>query len=259
MSFLSKLIPRRLLSAAERQDKSGPWETTSEAELRQKLLGVMRLYRFLTHEQQGVLCEFVRRFYTGKEVFIHPSVNNVEQTLLAVAANAALVGAAQKTHYFATVKWVYLCADDLEVDGDAFASSTVRINSELCLDESQYPRPGSNLVVHEFSHILDSLLGLSGSTQGLRDGFTQYIQDIQKGNWLPIADCFTDIDDIDLVPDDIPQSAFHTEIEFFAAASEAFFTNADQLKAYHRPLYNDLSLIYGLDLAELNWREVYQE
>lgn len=213
----------------------------------------MRLYNFLMPEQQSVIRDFVRMFYAGKEVFAHPSVTEVEESLLAVAANAALVGAAQKTNCFSTVKWIYLCADDLDADGDAFASSTVRINADICVEESKYPKQGSNLVIHEFSHILDAQFGLSSSTEGLKDGFSQYIHDLQSGNRVPIADCFTDIDIVDPSFDENPYSAFHTDIEFFAAASEAFFTNAYELREYHSQLYKDLSAIYGLDLAELDW------
>lgn len=260
MSFLSKLVPKGILSTATTADnsRSVPWRYKNDSQLHRKLQHVMRLYNFLTDEQQRVIREFVSRFYHGKEVFVHPSLSEVEEPLLAIAANAALVGAAQKTHAFSTVKWIYLCADDLDVDGDAFASSTVRVYSDICVEESKYPEPGRNLVVHEFSHILDAQFGLASSTAGLNDGFRKYIHDLQNGNWIPMEDCFTDIDSIDLSLDETQYSAFHTDIEFFATASEAFFTNAHELREYHQQLYKDLSSIYGLDLAELNWNDIWK-
>lgn len=258
MSFLSRLVPRGLLSSVAGRDDSSsmPWEFESDTELHHKLQGVMRLYNFLTSEQQEIIRGFVRNFYNGKEVLAHPSLNHIEEPLLAVAANAALVGAAQKTNHFGTVKWIYLCADDLDVDGDAFASSTVRINSDICVEESKYPQPGENLVVHEFAHVLDAQFGLSSSTEGLVEGFKRYVDDLQNGNWMPIADCVTDIDGVDLWPDENPFSALHSDVEFFASVSEAFFTNAHELREYNKHLYHDISLIYGLDLADLNWDKI---
>lgn len=257
--MLSKWLPRSLLSVFARPSRppSAYWVFENNADLHRKLQEVMRLYRFLTAEQQAVIRDFVHHFYIGKEVLAHPDVVELEAPLLAIAANAALVGAAQKTHYFSTVKWIYLCADDLEVDGDAYASSTVRLDSDVCLEESVYPRPGTNLVVHEFAHILDAQLGLSSSTPGLRDGFQRYVNDLQSGRWVPIADCFHEVTDLTALVDS-QDAAFHTDVEFFASVSEAFFTNARELRDYDRRLYRDLVSIYGLDLAPLNWDDIWQ-
>ena len=229
----------------------------SDTDMHRKLRTLMKLYNFLSDRERSVIRDFVRQFYVGKDVYIHPDIEDVDDALLVIAANAALVGAAQNTHCFSSVRWIYLCSDDLEVDGDAYESSTVRLDSDVCVKESRYPRPGENLVVHEFAHILDAQFGLSSSTRGLRDGFRRYVDDIRNGNRVPIADCFTDIPPVESFFDS-PDAAFHTDIEFFASVSEAFFTNAYELRQYNRQLYGDLSSIYGLDLAELNWQEVWK-
>ncbi|GGX52127.1 zinc-dependent peptidase [Saccharospirillum salsuginis] len=237
-------------------ESSVPLNTGRDADLHRKLQSRMRLYTFLADHEQAVIRDFVRQFYEGKHVYAHPDITDVEDALLVIAANAALVGAAQKTHCFSSVKWLYLCADDLDVDGDAYESSTVRLDSDLCVEESRHPRPGENLVVHEFSHILDAQFGLSSSTPGLREGFERYVDDIQQGRWVPIADCFTDTAAIEPLFDS-PDAAFHTDVEFFATASEAFFTNARELRQYNPELYADLSSIYGLDLADLDWQAIW--
>jgi len=237
-------------------DNQSPLKIGSDADLHLQLQPLMRLYTLLTVDQQAVIRDFVRHFYVGKHVYAHPAITNVNDALIVVAANAALVGAAQKTGCFSSVKWLYLCADDLEVDGDAFESSTVRLDADICVEESRHPRPGVNLVVHEFSHILDAQFGLSSSTQGLRDGLKRYLDDIRDGHRVPIADCFTDMATFEPLFES-PDAGFHSDVEFFASATEAFFTNARALKDYDRNLYRDLVSIYGLDLAGLDWESVW--
>ena len=205
----------------------------------------MVLYNYLLKDQQAVICDFVSNFYAGKNVYINQDIEDRNALCTVTAANAALVGAAQNTDYFSCVKWIYFCADDLSVDGDAFMTSTVRLNADKCKSESARIYPGRNLVVHEFAHILDRLLGISGSTKGLRTGYNQYLNDIQRGSDTPIEDCLTPMD---LSGASLPEE---TAVEFFAYASESFFTNAVQLQSAYGELYADLASIYGLDMAKL--------
>lgn len=258
MGFLKKLMPRGGLFSGEmrEQTNASPWGFKDDPTLHRRLQGAMKLYNFLTHEQQGVIRDFVSHFYIGKEVIAGPSFPDVEEALLAIAANAALVGAAQKTDYFSTVKWLYLYTDNPDLAGSATGHTTVCVDASLCVLESRFPMPGNNLVVHEFAHVLDAQLGISSSTEALKDGYRQYLHDIENGTPVPIADCFTDLDVVDFVFDEQPPT-FHPDFEFFAAASEAFFTNACDLREYHKPLYKELSLIYGLDLADLDWEHIW--
>lgn len=258
MAFLKKLMPRVGLLSGEKRDQinASPWGFKDDPTLHRKLQHAMKLYNFLTLEQQGVIRDFVCNFYTGKEVVAGSALHDAEKPLLAIAANAALVGAAQKTGYFSAVKWLYLYTDNPDLAGSATGHTTVSVDACTCVQESRFPVPGNNLVVHEFAHVLDAQLGISSSTQALKDGYRQYLHDIENGTPVPIADCFTDLDVVDFVFDEQPPT-FLPDFEFFAAASEAFFTNAYDLREYHGPLYKELSLIYGLDLANLDWEEIW--
>ncbi len=229
----------------------------SEASIHQHLSKSMRLYRFLNKMQQDTVCRFVKNFYRGKDVFTHRDIQNSELLMMLTAANAALVGAAQNTHYFSSVKWIYFCGDDLDVDGDAYEASRVRLNAVKCLEESKRVFPGNNVVVHEFAHILDNIFALSGSTKGLRDGYEQFLEDQKKGYRTPIAEIIAGRDPAVSGAVLLDDMIYETEKEYFAGASEAFFTNARQLRRYNAQLYLDLSAIYGLHLADLNWEAIH--
>ena len=200
------------------------------------LLSSMELYRYLTQEHQAMICEFVVNFYKGKTVYISQEIVDDVVLLTITAANAALVGAAQRTEYFSSVKWLYFCTNDLDVAGDCLAPTSVRFESKICLEESKKITPGNNLVVHEFAHVLDSLLGICGSTKALREVFRQCWTDLRNGKEIAVFPADADIS---------------SEIEFFAVASELFFTSAAQLKEGYPELYSDLLSIYGLDTAAL--------
>lgn len=209
----------------------------------------MAVYRHLPGQYQQVICDFVSRFYRHKTVFLHPAVKHRDILLAITAANAALVGAAQQTNCFSCVQWIYFCADDLPVEGDAWSTTTVHLRARTCLKESRTITPGSNLVVHEFAHVLDALLGISGSTRALRDAFDQYLDDLDSADEV-IADCFTPLEDAPHGIEFTEDAELHTEVEFFAVATEAFFTHPRRLQEHYPGLYRDLVSIYGLDMAE---------
>jgi len=213
------------------------------------LVQSMAVYRHLPGKYQQVICDFVLRFYRHKTVFAHPAVKHRDTLLAITASNAALVGAAQQTNCFASVQWIYFCAKDLPVEGDAQNTTTVRLRAKTCLKESRVITPGSNLVVHEFAHILDALLGISGSTAALRDGFDQYMGNLASADDV-IADCFTPLEDTPHGIEFTEDADLHTEVEFFAVATEAFFTHPYRLKESYPALYRDFVSIYGLDMAD---------
>lgn len=229
-----------------------PFDT---ARIRPVLHDTMALFPHLKPEEQAIICDFVTHFYLGKNVYLHPEIDFREELLITTAANAALVGAAQNTRYFTSVKWLYFCLDDLEPDGDARLWTTVRLDADLCMEESAFVIPGQNLVVHEFSHVLDALFAISGSTPALREASQRYQRDMETGIEGPIVDCHGPAIEspFEMFSDDFDS---HSDLEFFAGASEAFFTDAAALKAAYPDLFQNLVKIYGLDLSALNWGEL---
>jgi len=236
----------------ENKDKSKKEKNMFE-NVHDTLLSSMALYPFFSKEQQLSICHFVNEFYNSKTVLVSPDVEigDREPLLVVIAANASLVGGAQQTDYFSSVKWIHICSNDLQVDGDAYETSTVRLSARPCLKESFEIVEGRNLVVHEFAHILDHMYGLSGSTVTLREAYEVYLENIEAQQEDLIPDCATppgEMVDHVYTHDEI---MFHPPEEYFAVLSELFFTNPAVIHDDYPELYRDLFGIYGLNMAAI--------
>ena len=199
------------------------------------------MYSFLTSGQHAVVLDFIHTFCTRTEFYFSPDVEAGEEYTWLVGANAALVGATQRTNYFASVRWVYLVGDDdlPELSGEAFGQSTVRLNAWDLVTESQQRIPGQQIAIHEFAHILDQLFGITDSTAALRDALDLHLRHRREG-----------IDDI--VSDHVLPTIIEEDSnqEFFAYMAEYFFTDPHQVQAFHPGLYSYLADLFGLDLIE---------
>lgn len=198
------------------------------------------MYPFLTRAQQTVVVDFTNTFCACTQFYFSAGVASPEELTWLVGANAALVGAAQRTNSFASVRWVYLIGDeDLpELSGDAFGQSTVRLNASDLVEESQRRIPGQQIAIHEFAHILDQQFGITDSTDALRNALELHLQHRREG-----------IDDI--VSDHVLPTIIEEESnqEFFAYMAEYFFTDPHSVQAFHGELYRYLADLFGLDLV----------
>lgn len=196
-------------------------------------------FALLTAPQQDVVLDFTLTFCARTEFWFSPGLGDQESLCWLVGAAAALVGAAQPTACFADVRWVYLLDDDVLEDdksGDALGVSTVRINAHDLVHESRQCIPGQQVAIHEFAHVLDVMFGLSGGSNGLKEGLEKHLANCRDG----IEDLFPEA-----VADALMED--NADVEFFAYASEWFFTDPVTLHDFHAPLYADLVSIYGLD------------
>ena len=210
------------------------------------LAGHWYMYPYLTPQQVEIVLRFTRTFAAETEFSFSPGVKPAVELTWLVGANAALVGGAQRTACFSGVRWVYLLADgalagglDGELSGDALGHSTVRINAADLVEESRRRLPGCQIAVHEFAHVLDQMFGISDSTPALREGLEEHLANRRDG----VEDIFGD----KVVPVYLDDTA---GAEFFASASEVFFTDPHGVLDFYPPLYDDLVAIYGLDMAD---------
>lgn len=214
--------------------------TASAQFLADFLLDNWYIYPHLTRQQQSVIVRFTETFCANTHFVMSAGIQDSQQLQWLVGANAALVGGAQKTSCFASVRWVYLLGDesmDPAISGDALGISTVRMNVEDLVSESTQRHSGRQIAIHEFAHILDMMFGISDSTPGLRDGLELHLQNRREQK-----------DDIvdDEVFDTIVQE--DSNAEFFTYMSEYFFTDPHALMGFYPPLYRDMVSLYGLDL-----------
>jgi hypothetical protein len=202
-----------------------------EKNIHQYLLNSMALYRKLSIEEQGFVQRFTDRFCSGVDFrFSKHYEPTIEITWLA-GAHAALIGGAQKTNCFSSVKWVYFDSpDDMpDQDGATHGYTTVRLNYDDLVAESKEVVPGSQIALHEFSHVLDFDFNIS-----LRDALflNEYKQNRER---LERGEEFIIFDD------------HGNEYEFFAYATESYFTEPDALNSHYPKLYDWFKALYGLD------------
>ncbi|KAF7598803.1 MAG: hypothetical protein CGU28_13535 [Candidatus Dactylopiibacterium carminicum] len=102
---------------------------------------------------------------------------------------------------------------------------------------------GAQVVIHEFAHKLDML-------NGEADGLPPLHAGIDEGAWYDAFEAaYTDFcKRVDAGEDDLldPSAADHPA-EFFAIASEVFFSDAKALYAQYPEIYAQLSLFYRQD------------
>jgi Mlc titration factor MtfA (ptsG expression regulator) len=127
--------------------------------------------------------------------------------------------------------------------GQAVYRGPVILAWDAVLAEGRDPAGGVNLVIHEFAHQLDFLDGSHNGTPDLpgrelaerwhevmTSEYEQLQWDVRKGRDTFLGDY-----------------AAQNETEFFAVASERFFTLPEQLRQYHPALYDVLAEYYRVD------------
>jgi hypothetical protein len=129
--------------------------------------------------------------------------------------------------------------------GEAWTSGVVVLSWDSSLSGGLNPTGGQNVVLHEFAHVLD---GENGAMDGLplldhpssfrtwSDVFTslyeRQVQETLEGREPPVH----------------PYGATN-RAEFFAVATEAFFTTPEQLRQKLPELYGELATFYRQDPA----------
>jgi Mlc titration factor MtfA (ptsG expression regulator) len=135
------------------------------------------------------------------------------------------------------------------VAGQAVGHGPVILAWDKVLAEGRDPSGGDNLVIHEFAHQLDYLDGYLEGTLGLVGAaaerwrtvldaeYNRLRKDVRKGRNTFLG-----------------EYAATNKTEFFAVASERFFTLPAPLRRHHPSLYESLVEGYGIDPGK--WFEV---
>jgi Mlc titration factor MtfA (ptsG expression regulator) len=107
---------------------------------------------------------------------------------------------------------------------------------------ARFPTGGSNVVYHEFAHQLDMLDGLTDGTPPLAD-------DDARRRWVDV--CTAAYDGVRAQGSPVLRAYAGTNpAEFFAVATEAFFTRPVELAEHEPDLFGELRSFYGQDPAE---------
>ncbi len=205
----------------------------------------MAVYDRLQPSHQTIILDFIHTFCARTEFLTAPGLGLGIEASWVIAANAALVGACQPTNCFECVEWVYLCdPDDLNVDGDVRGVQTVRLDARSALEESRQIIPGRNVIVHEFVHVLDHLLSISGAHLPFRTAYQAYEVQIEQGKSELALDSFDPISGI-------YGQQFYNAVEFLAYTSELYFTSPHRLQQSFPKLPQYFAQLYGLDMLDV--------
>jgi Mlc titration factor MtfA (ptsG expression regulator) len=189
-----------------------------------------------------------------------------DEVKVTVAAQASLMLLGTKEDYFHRLRsvLVYPSAflipagewmDDYDgavaATGQAVFRGPVILAWDAVRAEARDPSSGNNVVIHEFAHQLDFLDGCANGTPDLRNAD-------QGRRWHEVMTAeYTRLRRATRMGRDtfLGVHAAQNETEFFAVASERFFTRPERLKHLHPALYEVLVEFYEVDPMEWFVRE----
>jgi Mlc titration factor MtfA (ptsG expression regulator) len=181
-----------------------------------------------------------------------------EEMQVTIAAQASLLLQHLEHDYFSRVSSILVYPsvfvipfgtgiDEFEftfaASGQAVYRGPVILAWDATLAEGRDPPTGKNLVIHEFAHQLDFLDGVLNGTPALADPshaerwgevmlaeYTRLQRHVRRGRQTFLGDY-----------------ASKDEGEFFAVASERFYTRPERLRHLHPGLHEVLVEYYGVD------------
>ncbi len=228
----------------------------------QRILNRVPYYGYLSTDQKAELRDDLRIFVAEKQWFGVSGMEITDEMKVAIAAQACLLLLGIKPRYH------YDRIKSLVIYPAAFRYQQRRLgpvigNSGMLLGEAahrspivlawsgvrealKHPHSGENLVFHEFAHHLDGIDGETDGTPPL-DSQQQYDQ------WETVVNLeFHRLKQADEAGESTlldPYGATN-RAEFFAVATECFFTRGADLRRLHPELYAALSGFYRQDPAK---------
>ncbi len=140
-------------------------------------------------------------------------------------------------------EWGIVHETESTLSGEAWDAGPVVLSLDTAVEESLDPKGPYNLIVHEFAHKLDML-------NGRANGMPPLGADMDQGAWTrTFQAAYADHRERVSQPagPHLHPDADESPAEFFAVASEAFFTSPVQLAACYPEVYHQLSGFYRQD------------
>lgn len=118
----------------------------------------------------------------------------------------------------------------------AHGDGPVSIAWDTAAAEARHPELGHNVVFHEFAHKIDML-------DGIVDGTPPFLNAPDRDRWISVCtDLFSRLRDGE--PSILRPYAAVSPGEFFAVATEVFFTTPQELAIHEPALYDQLRAFY---------------
>jgi Mlc titration factor MtfA (ptsG expression regulator) len=225
------------------------------------------LYRKLPPNLKQELHKHIKIFLAEKTFVGHKDFVITDEVKLKIAAQACilLLGDRQnKRNYFPYLKYIYIYPEHLEGKKNQQATANLLLGQSsvghksgndgiISLSWTQVerdslsPNQGENVILHEFAHQLDQEFGTATGMPRLatlQDTLVWreiFAHEYDKHYRQVMNHQATVIDNYGAT----------NPVEFFAVVTEAFFTKARLLFAYHPLLYEQLQKYYGVN--PVNW------
>jgi MtfA peptidase len=219
-------------------------------------------YDYLTEAEQAKLRDKLRIFIAEKRWEGCGGLQITDEIKVTIAAQACLlVLAMEEDDYFARVKSILVYPSgyrgpserdgatgfvfDDPREGEAWYRGPVVLSWADVQKEGRDPTQGKNLVFHEFAHQLDMLDGAVDGTPLLRDP-----QQARKWRRVMTAEYEQLVEDSEHGEASLlDEYGAKDEGEFFAVATECFFTRPVEMQRRHSRLYALLRDYYRQDPA----------
>jgi Mlc titration factor MtfA (ptsG expression regulator) len=218
-------------------------------------------YDYLTEAEQAKLRDDLRVFIAEKHWEGCGGLRITDEIKVTIAAQACLLVLALEEDCYTRVKSIlvyprgYLGPSDRdgitglifeeERSGEAWYRGPVILSWTDALEEGRDPGLGKNLVFHEFAHQLDMLDGEVDGTPPLRDP-----QQAEEWREVMTAEYQRLVEESEQGEATLlDEYGATSEGEFFAVATECFFTRPVEMRRRHPRLYQVLREYYRQDPA----------
>jgi Mlc titration factor MtfA (ptsG expression regulator) len=220
-------------------------------------------YRLLTDAERAKLRDDLRVLIAEKEWEGCRGQEITDEVKVTVAGQASLLLLGLRDNYFDRMSTILIYPSgyrtprtevlgdgvvlegEQPVDGEAHYRGPVILSWAEVLAEGRDPSLGHNLVLHEFAHQLDMQDGEVNGTPRLRDA--ELDRRWQKVMAVEYERLIADVDEG--LPTLLDDYGATSPGEFFAVATECFFTRPVELRRRHRALYRLFCDYYRQDPA----------
>ncbi|WP_237058700.1 zinc-dependent peptidase [Microbulbifer sediminum] len=243
-------------------------------------------YSALAPEAQRELCANLSLFLHDKEFVGCDGLRVTDEMRVCVAAWACLLLTGRQNRCYPALRTVLLYPDtyiarethfegaiemtaDSAREGESHYLGPVVLSWADIEEDLFHPEQGRNVIVHEFAHKLDE-------EDGVYDGRPLFTDSESGGSWAPVfREEFERLRDKVLTRQEghgtkggstpareakasvLDPYGAQSPAEFFAVASESFFSIPVALRQHHAALYAELRAFYHLDPA--SWHDGSQQ
>ncbi len=236
----------------------GEWERLIQSNLHH--------YRHLNREEKKRLQDLIRIFVAEMHWEGCNGLKLTDEIRVTIAAHACLLILALPDDSYRNVETLYVypttvytperktgffdvrttpVEGPMPIDGEAHHQGPVILVWDAVKHEARHPEHGHNVVYHEFAHKLDMLDGSADGTPPLAT-----TEDYERWREVCSEEYLELCDQVDYgEPTFLDSYAATDETEFFAVATEYFFSNPQDMKLHQPKLYKVLQDFYRQDPA----------